>query len=75
MVNRAFHLAFGAHDFGFQGGDAGLKLLDRQGIKVLLDQHNQRIAGTLRQDIVQIHAPNVDPPFVEVNEAGDAFWG
>ena len=57
MVNGAFNLRFCSRDFGFERGDAGVKLVDRERIEVLPRQRGQRIARSGPEDLVQIHDP------------------
>lgn len=50
-----FHMRFDAADLGLQRLDPGLKLLDRQGIEVLLCERDERVVGLAREEVFQIH--------------------
>lgn len=67
MVNRAFHFSARAGNLTLQRLDAGLEFRHRKRVEILPDQHRERIARRLGQQIVRIHAAKVDPNGGEVN--------
>ena len=68
MVNGALHSRFCANDLGFQQRDALLKLLDREGVEVLLAQLGGQIVLTTRKVFVGVHrASKVDRARSDVN--------
>src|SRR3546814_6192237 len=71
MVNGGFNLCLHARDLAFQDGDAGVELLDRQWIEVLLDEQSQRVAWFVRKELIQIHGARVRRPHVGVNRQRD----
>jgi len=68
VVLRLAHVVFDAGDFNLERFDAGAKLLDGQGIEVLLGECDQRIVGLAREEVVQIHGGVVDPTLCDVNK-------
>src|SRR3569623_793244 len=69
MVNGALHRGSRPGDFRLQRRDPLLELRDRQGIEVLAHEFGERVARFFRQELVQIHAQNVDRPGGDVNKA------
>ncbi len=57
MVNGAFNPLTNAGNFGLQRGDAGVELLDRQGVEVLAGQFGDQVARAAGK-IVGFHALN-----------------
>jgi NADPH2:quinone reductase len=56
----AVDVSLHAGDLGFQGFDTSVKLIDRDGVQILLCKFDQRIARLARKEIFQIHAGIVD---------------
>ena len=75
MVNGEVQFCPYAGDFRVEHGDARLQLLDRETVEILLRQQHQRIAGCLREQIVQVHGRIVDPQGETVNKARDEPLG
>lgn len=77
MVNGARDFPAAARDLALQRGDARLKLGDGQAIEILAQQGGQGIVGPRPQDVVQVHATNVDRRRSEVNMSADnnGEWG
>ena len=69
MVNGAFHLGPRPGDLRLQRRDPLLEFLDRQGSEILAHEFGERVARFFRQELVQIHAQNVDRPGGDVNKA------
>ena len=69
MVNGAFHFSTRPGDFRLEHRDPLLEFLDRQRIEVLAHQFRERVARFFRQELVQIHAQNVDRRGDDVNKA------
>ena len=69
MVNGAVDSGLRAGDFRFEQRDPRLQFVDRKRIEILFGQHNQRIAGILGQDVIQVHGRIVDQGPESVNEA------
>ena len=59
MVNGTGNFLVNAGDFPFQQHDTVLEFVNRQGIKILLDQKGKRIAKPLGEEIIKIHAPEI----------------
>lgn len=55
MVNGAFNLSSDARYFGFQRGDARLKLLDGERIEILAHQRGDGIVGAAGQVVFRAH--------------------
>jgi hypothetical protein len=55
MVNGAFNLSSDARYFGFQRGDARLKLLDGERIEILARQRGDGIVGAAGQVVFRAH--------------------
>jgi hypothetical protein len=51
----ALDVRFDARDLGLQGGDALVKLVDRDRIEVLLGKRDQGIVGLAREEFVEVH--------------------
>ena len=68
MVNGALHSRFCPDDLGFEQRDTLLKLLDREGVEVLLAQLDRQIVLTTRKVFVGVHrASKVDRARSDVN--------
>jgi len=46
-----------AGDLRLQGEDAGVKLLDRDGVEILFCKLRQRVARLAREEILEVHQP------------------
>lgn len=68
MGLRPVHVRFDACDLGLEGFDAGLQLLDRHGVEVLLCKLDQRVAWLAREQVVEVHERIVDPTAAQVNK-------
>ena len=55
MALSATHMGFNASDFGFQGLDPRLQLLNRHRVEVLLRELNERVAGLAGKEVFQVH--------------------
>lgn len=51
----ALHMGVDSGNLGPQGLDAGLQLLDGQGVEVLPGKLHQRVAGLAREEVFQVH--------------------
>ena len=58
MRGSACDVGLDAGDLGLEGLDAGVKLLNRDGVEILLCKLRQRIAGLAREEILEIHPLN-----------------
>ena len=55
MVNGAFNFVSNTLNLAFKHGNAGLQLVYRQRVQILLHQQNQRIIRATREEFVHIH--------------------
>ena len=67
MVNGAFNLSSDARDLGFQPGDAGMELLDRERIEILARQRGDGVVGAAGEIVFRAHQRIVDPRARPVN--------
>jgi len=67
VVNGAFNLSSDARDLGFQPGDAGMELLDRERIEILARQRGDGIVGAAGEIVFRAHQRIVDPRARPVN--------
>ena len=64
----ASHVSFHTRNLCLQAFDAGTKLLDRQGVQVLLCKLDERVARLAGEQLVQVHAEPFDPSAGSVNK-------
>jgi len=64
----SLHMRFNARDLDLERFDAGLQLLDRHGIEILLCKLNQRVAGLAWEKFFKVHRRTVDPHGLAVNK-------
>jgi hypothetical protein len=57
MGLRALHVCLDTRDLGLQPLYPLLQLLDRHGVKVLLGELDERVAGLAREEIFEVHGP------------------
>lgn len=58
MGLSAVDVSFHAGNLRLQGFDAGMQLIDRDGIEILLCKLDQGVARLARKEIVQVHGQN-----------------
>jgi len=68
MRLRPLHVGFDAGDLGLQRLDAGVQLLDRHRVEVLLCELDERVAGFAWKEIFQVHDGIVDRTAAQVNK-------
>ena len=68
MSLGAVDVSLHAGDLGFQGFDTRVKLIDRDGVQILLCKFDQGVARLARKEIFQIHAGIVDLSCRAVNK-------
>jgi len=68
MDLRALHVTFDPCDLGLKRLDPLFEFFDGHRIEVLARERDQRIVGFAREEIFEIHAPNVDPRAASVNK-------
>jgi putative PIG3 family NAD(P)H quinone oxidoreductase len=61
-------VSFHTRNLCLQAFDAGTKLLDRQGVQVLLCKLDERVARLAGEQLVQVHAEPFDPSAGSVNK-------
>ena len=62
------HVVLDPRDFRLEAFNAGLKLLDRHRVEVLLRKLHQRIAGLAGKQVFQVHPEPFDPSACSVNK-------
>ena len=62
------HMGLDPRDFRLEAFNAGLKLLDRHWVEVLLRKLHERIAGLAGEQVFQVHSEAFDPSACSVNK-------
>ena len=55
MRLRTIDMSFHAGNLGLQGFDAGMQLVNRDGVEILLCKFRQRVARFAREEILEVH--------------------
>ena len=58
MRLRSIDVSLHTGDLGLQGEDAGVKLLNGNGVEILFCKLRERVAGLAREEILEVHQPN-----------------